>query len=87
VVQRKKINFFELRELRGFGFRSKCRVTEVQYTPCQPPVYTCLKWCGPTINIFSHIKSHNIDTHDVDLEDEGEDNITQMGQELAHKSV
>jgi hypothetical protein len=46
-----------------------------------------LKWWGPTINIFSHIKSHNIDTHDVDSEDEGEDNITQMDQELAHNSV
>ena len=34
-----------------------------------------------------HIKSHNIDMNDGDSEDEREDNITEMGEELAHKSV
>ena len=34
-----------------------------------------------------HIKSHNIDMNDGDSEDEGEDNITEMGEALAHKSV
>ena len=34
-----------------------------------------------------HIESHNIDMNDGDSEDEGEDNITEMGEALAHKSV
>ena len=60
--------------------QSAPRVIELQCTLCQTPVYTCLKWCGSTCNMCIHIKSHNIDMNDGDSEDEGEDNITDMGE-------